>query len=390
MRLNRLELIRYGHFHDFTIDFGPRERDGPDVSVIYGGNEAGKSTAFMAWLDFLFGFQGASHYAFRFERRDLMIGAELETPDGPQRLWRSAAMAGSLTDVNGHIVAEERMARWLHGLDREAYRTRFSLNDHILRIGGSEIAHAQGDLGQLLHAGASGLSGLASALAEIEAEVASFYKKGGRKTVANEGRNRLKELDAQLRTARLDPRAYDRLSKDRDDAEEAFAEATRDLADARRALKLREAADRRRETMRRIEELQAELQTLPDGPDLPANAVARAAAAAERRSAAEAAITGETPRAEAAAARLAALDGDPVGQQVAAHLVTLEGCRVRRGGAAACARADRARRPSEAPAGARWRPCRDDGNRREACRPGRRARRGCHSEAGERRSPPGG
>ena len=80
MRLNRLELIRYGRFQEYALDFGPVEAGRPDVAVVYGANEAGKSTAFMAWLDFLFGFQGASPYAFRFERRDLMVGAELERP----------------------------------------------------------------------------------------------------------------------------------------------------------------------------------------------------------------------------------------------------------------------------------------------------------------------
>lgn len=324
MRLNRLELIRYGRFQDHALDFGPAKRDGPDVSVIYGANEAGKSTAFMAWLDFLFGFQGASPYAFRFDRRDLMVGAELETPDGPQTLRRSTATAGSLTDTNGHLVADQRMAGWLYGLDREAYRTRFSLNEPILREGGKEIAQAQGDLGQLLHAGASGLSGLSNALAEIEGEIAAFYKKGGRKTVANEGRNRLKELEAQLRTVRLDPRTYARLSKDRDDAEAAFAEATRDLADARRALKLREAADQRRDMARKIADINAELRTFPDGPSLPTNAVARVAKAAEKSSAAEATLASEMPKAEAAAARLATLDGDPAGQQVALHLAALD------------------------------------------------------------------
>jgi chromosome segregation protein len=96
----------------------------------------------MAWLDFLFGFHDASPYVFRFERRDLMVGAEIETPDVPQRLRRSATTTGSLTDAN-NLVAEERMARWLHGLGREAYRTRFSPNDHNLREGGKNIAQAQ-------------------------------------------------------------------------------------------------------------------------------------------------------------------------------------------------------------------------------------------------------
>ena len=58
------------------------------------------------------------------------------------------------------------MATLLHGLDRAAYRTRFSLNDEVLRAGGAEIAAAKGDLGQLLHAGSSGLSGLTERIAQ--------------------------------------------------------------------------------------------------------------------------------------------------------------------------------------------------------------------------------
>lgn len=236
MRLNRLDLVRYGRFQDAALDFGAPPAAGPDVTVVYGANEAGKSTAFTAWLDFLFGFRGGTQYAFRFDRKDMLVGAVLETPDGVQALRRTAASAGSLTDANGHVISEQRLAGWLYGLDREAYRTRFSLNDTILREGGAEIARAQGDLGQLLHAGSSGLAGLSEALAKVEAEVEGFHRKGGRKTVANEGRNRLRELEAELREARLDPRGFDRLVRRRDEAEAGFAAAQAELAAARLAL----------------------------------------------------------------------------------------------------------------------------------------------------------
>ncbi|PZQ47527.1 MAG: hypothetical protein DI556_16900 [Rhodovulum sulfidophilum] len=324
MRLNRLDLIRYGRFLDRTLDFGPAPADAPDVTVVYGANEAGKSTAFTAWLDLLFGFQGGAPYAFRFDRKELLVGAELDTPDGIQTLRRTAATTGSLIDANGHAVAEQRVSRWLRGLDREAYRTRFSLNDHILREGGKEIAQAQGDLGQLLHAGSSGLSGLSEALARVEAEVAEFHKKGGRKTEAAMGRNRLRELDAELRAARLDPRAFDRLAKARDDAETAFEAAGVALATARHALRLREAADARRGRAREIAAARRGLADYPDGPDLPAEAVSRVARAAQRR--ADLAAKEARARAEVLAAR-AALDGlrgDPEGEAIAAHLETVE------------------------------------------------------------------
>lgn len=55
MRLRRLDLTRYGKFTDRSIDFGERTDGQPDLHIIYGPNEAGKSTAFAAFLDLLFG-----------------------------------------------------------------------------------------------------------------------------------------------------------------------------------------------------------------------------------------------------------------------------------------------------------------------------------------------
>ena len=93
MRLNRLDLIRYGRFKDADIAF-PQPAEGvPDVTVIFGRNEAGKSTAFNGFLELLFGFKGGAHpYAFRFDRSDLVVGAELDLPGrGPVVLPRRPA-----------------------------------------------------------------------------------------------------------------------------------------------------------------------------------------------------------------------------------------------------------------------------------------------------------
>jgi len=54
MRLNRLDLTRYGRFTDLSLEFPAPEPGGPDLHVIHGANEAGKSTLLEGWLDLLF------------------------------------------------------------------------------------------------------------------------------------------------------------------------------------------------------------------------------------------------------------------------------------------------------------------------------------------------
>lgn len=279
MRLHRLHLAPYGKFRDRVLDFGAGAGRKADVTLVYGPNEAGKSTLFAAWLDLLFGMAPRNMgYDFRYPRSELRIGAEIETGEGPLTLWRTGKRKDALTDSDGRPVPEHRLAALLHGLDRESYSRRFSLNDEILRKGGDEILAAKGDLGQTLYAGASGLSGLSAALEDIEASIDAVHKKGGRATLVAEKKRELEEIDALIRTNRLDPRRHDALG-------EALvaASARRDAAQgalerAEAACTLHRAAEKRAELRRDRAEIATQLAAYPDGPDLPAGAEARFAA----------------------------------------------------------------------------------------------------------------
>jgi len=100
MRLNRLDLTRYGRFKDAQITMPPPRADASDVTVIYGPNEAGKSTAFNAYLELLFGMKIRDHpYEFQFKRSDLLVGAELAIPSrGTMVLRRNSKRTQSLLD----------------------------------------------------------------------------------------------------------------------------------------------------------------------------------------------------------------------------------------------------------------------------------------------------
>ena len=324
MRVRELDLVRYGRFADRRLDFGPGGRDS-DVTVVYGENEAGKSTAFAAWLDLLFGLPPRNHpYAFRFERKDLLVRALIETPDGPLDLSRTGKSRGSLTDQTGREVDERRLQMLLNGLDREGYATRFSLDDAVLRRGGAEIAQSKGDLGQLLHAGTSGLSGMAERIADAEAEVAEFHRPGASTTVLAQAKRRLAEIDASLAQVRVDPRAFDAL---RDTL--ATADAARDAAGkardaARRALALREAADARQALALTVAQARATLTDWPDGPDLPPDARERLSLSLQAQEAARGAAARAAQTVADADSRLATLEQDTDGLRIAPLLEEIE------------------------------------------------------------------
>src|ERR1700754_2826772 len=98
MRLRRLDLARYGRFTDHMIDFREAAAGRPDLHIVYGPNEAGKSTAFAAFLDMLFGIEARSRYGFLHPYSTMRIGAALELEAGTHELVRIKRPQNSLLD----------------------------------------------------------------------------------------------------------------------------------------------------------------------------------------------------------------------------------------------------------------------------------------------------
>src|SRR4051812_8273338 len=103
MRLARLMLERYGRFEDCELTFraGP-----PDLHVVYGANEAGKSTSLAAVSDLLFGFQTRSPYNFLFDYSLLRVGATLEDDGRTLACRRKKGTTGTLIDAGDRLLDE--------------------------------------------------------------------------------------------------------------------------------------------------------------------------------------------------------------------------------------------------------------------------------------------
>src|SRR3984957_13098665 len=225
MRLRRLDLTRYGKFTEHSIDFGEREIGQTDLHVVYGPNEAGKSTALAAFLDVLFGIEARSRFNFIHPYNAMQIGASLEFAGGVREFVRIKRERNSLLDGNGDPVAENVISGHLGGIDRDSYRAMFSLDDDTLEAGGESILASKGDLGELLFSASTGLADIGRTLVDLRAKADGFYRYHAR---AGELAN-LKVRLARLKDERdrIDTAAsrYAQLVEDRDHAQSQYDEA---------------------------------------------------------------------------------------------------------------------------------------------------------------------
>lgn len=129
MRLRRLDLTRYGKFTDYSFDFGEHVSGTPDLHIVYGLNEAGKSTSLSAYLDLLFGIEERTKYGFLHQGKAMEIGACLEFDGQLHKFKRVKQRSNSLLNEHGQPVNEALLSVALAGLTRDAYRMMFSLDD---------------------------------------------------------------------------------------------------------------------------------------------------------------------------------------------------------------------------------------------------------------------
>jgi uncharacterized protein YhaN len=268
MRLRRLDLTRYGRFTNHALDFGERG-DGPDLHVVYGPNEAGKSTALSAFLDLLYGIEMRSPYNFLHPYDTMRIGAALERGGAVSAWERVKANRNSLRDGHGQPVGDHALAAMLGGIDRDAYRSMFSLDDDTLERGGEDILRSQGDLGSLLFGASAGLSDLAERLQSLEIEAERFHKGRARSTELADLKRVLDEVDRERKAIDVQASTHARLTRDRDQAERAYDEAATALGAAK--ARAEEIARLRRglELRAKLLGLRAELEGFIDLPDPP-------------------------------------------------------------------------------------------------------------------------
>lgn len=282
MRLERLDLIRFGRFAGFRLEL---PHAGPDLHLLAGRNEAGKTTAMAAIEDLLFGFPARTPYAFRHNYDELRVGAVLQSEGEQLAVRRRKGNRDTLLDdeETPTPAGEAILGRFLGGADREFYRRMFSLSHDRLAEGGREIAAAEGEVGETLFAAGAALRGFRARRKALDGEAAALWTpRRARTRRFYQASDRFAEVDRALRHATKRPEEYKGLRKQQDAAarrqrelEEEYRQAT---AESRRWSRIRRVLP----TVRQLTELKAELAPLAEAVLLPEDAADRVAASKQK------------------------------------------------------------------------------------------------------------
>lgn len=247
MRLNRLDLSRYGKFTDKQLDFGAPQSGKPDFHLVYGPNEAGKSTLFSAYLDLLFGIEPQSAFDFLHPYSTMRIGGNIAIGSEEQEIVRLKRRQGSLVGPDERILPEALFAPVLGAMDRQAYRMMFSLDDDSIERGGEGILKSEGELGALLFSANSGLSDIGQALERLKAEADAFFRPQARK-------HDLATRKAEIEALREERKALDVAARD-------YGVLTRELAASTERYEAAQLA--RAQTVTAIKALERRLAAMP-------------------------------------------------------------------------------------------------------------------------------
>ncbi|WP_174800787.1 ATP-binding protein [Martelella limonii] len=173
MRFLSLDLMRYGHFTDRTIPFRRDAR----LHIVYGPNEAGKSSALSAFSDLLFGFPRRIGFDFAHKAADLRIGATIENKEGMRLSFRRRrGDKNTLLEPDSEKpLNDDALSPFLGVMEQMVFERAFALNSERLVQGGREMLADGGEIGQILFSAASGLTGLRAASDALSREADSIY-----------------------------------------------------------------------------------------------------------------------------------------------------------------------------------------------------------------------
>jgi uncharacterized protein YhaN len=242
VEIRELNLLAFGPFRDRLLDFSS---PGGGLHIIYGPNEAGKSSSLRGLKALLFGIPARTTDNFRYENKDLRIRGTLRSHDGHElAVIRRKGNKNTLLSPDGGQLVDNVLAPFLHGVSTEVFEMLFGIDHEALVRGGQEILEQKGEVGQALFAASMGSAALHSVLEQLESEADALFKPRGSTQAINANLKEYAELQKSIKTQSLSSREWG-------EANRALERTNRELAQLQEELVQAKAERNRLQRLRR-------------------------------------------------------------------------------------------------------------------------------------------
>ncbi len=227
MKFLRLDLLAYGPFTNRSLVL---PASGPNLHIIYGLNEAGKSTTLRAISGLLYGIAKDTGDAHRHTMSELRIGARLlHSKEGERGFVRKKGLQGTLLNEAGSTVDETLLRSWLSVTDRKQFELMFGLDHEQLREAGKALTNPKTSLGETLFGAALNGTALQQTLHRLEDDANKLLSPGGNAGAIQKALAAYREQTKRARDRALPVKAWKDLRDALDAAEAKRAELSAEL-----------------------------------------------------------------------------------------------------------------------------------------------------------------
>jgi uncharacterized protein YhaN len=270
VKIEKLDLIAFGSLKGVSLDLATHE---PCLHVVYGPNEAGKSTALRAISGLFYGIPENTPDVHTMRGAELRIAARVCDARGRElQVVRRKGRKDTLRSPAGEPLPGSE-ASWLcAGLSESTFHALFGISFASLQAGGAELLGSAGDLGQSLFSAALGGASVRTLIETLRAEADTLFRPRGRNQPLNDALGQLEQAKKRVREQAMQASAFSDQQGAIDEAETEAARLQAQYLQVRTEHGRLERARRVLPLVAKRSELQRELAALGDAPRLPADA----------------------------------------------------------------------------------------------------------------------
>jgi uncharacterized protein YhaN len=207
MEVLKLNLAAFGPFTDRTLLFDQEEGG---LHIVYGANEAGKSSALRGLKALLYNIDERTQDNFLHPNDKLRLEGCVRAEDGHELDFaRRKGRINTLLSLDGEPLDDNALTPFLQGVTQELFEMLFGIDHRVLVLGGQEILQQKGEVGQALFSASLGSHALHTVLGQLDAEADGLFRPRGSTQIINSTLKSYTELNKEIREQSLSSREWD-------------------------------------------------------------------------------------------------------------------------------------------------------------------------------------